>query len=258
MPELPEVETLCRQLSKVVVGAEILNMQVLDPKLAGTEGFQGRKVLAVNRHGKALQLELEVDYLLFFHFRMTGRLLWHNGGGLPAHVRLVISFPQGRILLIDPRRFATLSVQKKERCSLVGSDPFDDFKPSWLWQISQRTNLPIKPLLMDQSRIAGIGNIYACEILHQTHINPWRRTRDLSLTAWEKVVVVTRSILGKAIACRGTTISDWRDLFGEEGTYQEHLLVYARRGERCLECGGEIQYRKLSGRGTFFCPSCQE
>ncbi len=258
MPELPEVETLCRQLCQVILGAEILETQVLDPKLGEIRELGGRKVLAMNRHGKALEMELEGGLMLLLHLRMTGRLLWQNGDGLPPHTRLVLSFPKGRIILIDPRRFATLSVQKKDRSPFCGGNLLEDFDPSHLWGISQKSRLPIKSFLMDQHRIAGIGNIYACEILHQAHISPWRRACDLSLAEWERIGGVTRTILRKAISCRGTTISDWRDLFDKEGEYQNYLLVYNREGERCFECGGEIQRRKLNGRGTYLCPSCQK
>lgn len=257
MPELPEVETICRQLHQVVLGARILETQIIDPKLGGITGLEERDVLAIQRYGKALKMEIEGGLKLLIHFRMTGRLLWEEGDSIPSHVRLVLSFPQGRVLLIDPRRFGTFSVQGNGGLPLLGGDPLEDFKSSQMWEVSRKSSLLIKSFLMDQRRIAGIGNIYACEILHQAHISPWRRVCDLSLVEWENAVMITRSILSRAIACRGTTISDWRDLFGREGEYQNHLMVYGRGGERCFECGEEILRRNLNGRGTYFCPSCQ-
>jgi formamidopyrimidine-DNA glycosylase len=258
MPELPEVETLCRQLRQVVSASKISEIQVLDHKIGEVGGLAGREILAVNRQGKMLELEVTGNLVIVFHFRMTGRLLWHIGDELFSHVRSVISLSEGRILLIDPRRFATVSVHNKERNpSFLGIDPFDDFNPLYFWEFSQRSRFPIKAFLMDQRRIAGIGNIYACEILHQAHINPWRRACDLSLAEWETIADVTIAILSKAVVYHGTTISDWRDLFNRKGMYQNHLAVYARKGERCRECGGEIQRRKLNGRGTYFCPACQ-
>ncbi len=257
MPELPEVETICRQLRQVILGAEISGIHVLDPKLRGIGGFEGRKVLGVYRHGKALEMELEGGLTLLFHFRMTGRFLWQDGDGLPPHARLLLSSSRGRIVLIDPRRFATIMVRDGGIPPSVGSDPLEDLNPSHLWEISQRSHLPVKSFLIDQRHIAGIGNIYACEILHQAHINPWRSTDTLSCEEWKMMGGAAATILTEAIACRGTTISDWHDLFGEEGTYQDHLLVYGRGGERCFGCGGEIQRQKLNGRGTYFCPSCQ-
>jgi formamidopyrimidine-DNA glycosylase len=111
---------------------------------------------------------------------------------------------------------------------------------------------------MDQRRLAGIGNIYACEILHQARLDPWRRVDSLSYAEWEGIGDAAGKILTQAIACRGTSVSDWRDLFGEEGEHQHYLLVYGREDTDCYRCGGKIQRRKLNGRGTYFCPSCQK
>jgi formamidopyrimidine-DNA glycosylase len=257
MPELPEVETLRRQLHPVIVGVEIAKTHTIDSKLGTIEGLDGKEVCAVNRHGKALAIELEGGLSLVFHLRMTGRLLWHNGRGLQPHTRLVISFSQGRISLIDPRRFATVRVHKQGNGLPSGSDLLDDLDPSHLLEIAQHSTLPVKSFLMDQRRIAGIGNIYACEILHHARVDPWRRVNSLSHEEWQGIGEAMRKILKRAIACRGTSVSDWRDLFGNKGDHQAYLLVYAREGAACHICGGRIHRRKLNGRGTYFCPTCQ-
>lgn len=257
MPELPEVETLCRQLQKVIVGAEISKTRTIDPKLGTIKGLKGKQVSAIHRHGKTLAIELEGNCSFLFHFRMTGRLLWHRGKGLLPHTRLVISFSQGRLLLIDPRRFATVTMFKQWNGLPVGKDPLEDFNPTHLWNHAQHSTLSVKSFLMDQRRIAGIGNIYACEILHQARMDPWRRVNSLSPEEWQGIREATRKILKRAIACRGTSVSDWRDLFGNKGEHQEYLLAYAREGAGCYTCGGEIRREKLNGRGTYFCPSCQ-
>jgi formamidopyrimidine-DNA glycosylase len=257
MPELPEVETLCRQLRKVIVGAEICKTRTIDPKLGIIRGLKGKQVCTIHRHGKALAIELERNLSLLFHLRMTGRLLWHKGNGLLPHTRLVIFFPQGSLFLIDPRRFATVTVHKQENGLPVGKDPLDDFNPAHLWDIAQQSTLTIKSFLMDQRRIAGIGNIYACEILHQARMDPWRRVNSLSQEEWQGIGEAAETILKRAIACRGTSVSDWRDLFGKEGGHQEYLLVYAREGAECYTCGGAIKRQKLGGRGTYYCPTCQ-
>jgi formamidopyrimidine-DNA glycosylase len=258
MPELPEVETLCRQLSPVIVGAEIAEIRIIDPKLGTVKGLEGKIVSKVRRQGKELVIVLEGNLSLVLHFRMTGRLLWHNGNGLQPHTRMVISFPHGRISLIDPRRFATATVHKEEHCISLGSDPLDTFDPFHLWKIAQQCTVPIKSFLLDQRRIAGIGNIYACEILHQARLDPWRRSNGLSRDEWVKVCEAAQEILKRAIACRGTSVSDWRDLFGKEGEHQDYLLVYGREDAACYSCGGKIQRRKLNGRGTYYCPTCQK
>lgn len=257
MPELPEIETLCRQLRQVIVGARIAETCVVDPKLGSIEGLEGKTVRGIRRHGKTLSIELEGNLALVLHLRMTGRLLWHNGEGLQPHTRLVISFPRGRISLIDPRRFATVTINRIGDCISFGSDFLDGFDPSHLWKIAQRCTIPIKSFLMDQRRIAGIGNIYACEILHQARLDPWRRTDGLSRDEWAELGAATKEILTRAIACRGTSVSDWRDLFGKEGEHQDYLLVYGRKDTACYRCGEKIQRRKLNGRGTYFCPTCQ-
>jgi formamidopyrimidine-DNA glycosylase len=257
MPELPEVETLCRQLRTVILGAEIRKTHTIDPKLGIIRGLRGKQVCAIHRHGKALAIELEGHFSLLFHLRMTGRLLWQNGNGLLPHTRLVISFSEGRLFLIDPRRFATVTVHKQGNGLPVGKDPLEDFNPAYLWDMAQYSTLPIKSFLMDQRRIAGIGNIYACEILHQARMDPWRKTNSLSLEEWQGIGEAAGKILQRAIACRGTSVSDWRDLFGKEGEHQGHLLVYAREGTGCYTCGGGIKRQKLNGRGTYYCPTCQ-
>jgi len=258
MPELPEVETLCRQLRHIIVGSEIAEIRIIDPKLGTIEGLEGQIVRGIRRHGKTLAIELEENRALVLHLRMTGRLLWHNENGLLPHTRMVISFAPGRISLIDPRRFATVTVrQTVDRISL-GSDPLDGFDPSHLWKIAQQCTMPIKSFLMDQRRIAGIGNIYACEILHRVRLDPWRKAKSLSRDEWAKLGAAAEGILHRAIANRGTSISDWRDLFGAKGKHQGDLLVYGRGDTACHSCGGKIQRRKLNGRGTYFCPTCQQ
>jgi len=257
MPELPEIETLCRQLRRVIVGAEISQAHTIDQKLGTIERIEGKQVCAIHRHGKALSIELEGNLSILFHLRMTGRLLWQSTNSLLPHTRLVISFPQGRLLLIDVRRFATVTVRKQGNSLPIGKDSLEDFNPPHLWDIAQYSTLPIKSFLMDQHRIAGIGNIYACEILHQARIDPWRRASSLSHENWQGIGKAVGKILKRAIAGRGTSISDWRDLFGNKGEHQEHLLVYAREGAACYICKETIHRRKLAGRGTYYCPTCQ-
>lgn len=258
MPELPEVETLCRQLHQVIVGATITKTRIIDAKLGTLKGIAGKTVSEISRHGKALAIELAGTRSLVLHLRMTGRLLWQrNGDGLPPYTRLVVSFPHGRLSLIDPRRFATVTVHKKENDIPSGGDPLDDGDLSCLEEMAQHRTLPIKSFLMDQRRIRGIGNIYACEILHQAGMNPWRRVNTLSPDEWKGIAEATQQILTRAVACRGTSVSDWRDLFGKEGEYQNHLRVYSREGTVCYRCGEEIIRKKLGGRGTYYCPTCQ-
>jgi formamidopyrimidine-DNA glycosylase len=190
---------------------------------------------------------------------MTGRLLWQTGGAsLPPYTRLVIAFSAGKLLLIDPRRFATFHVRSEAVALPPLANPLEGLPASRLREIAGMRRLPVKSFLMDQRLIAGIGNIYACEILHHACIDPRRPSGGLSAGEWRKVEQAAAEIFPRAVACRGTTVSDWRDLFGMSGENQEHLEVYSREGEVCRRCGRKIECKKISGRGTWFCPACQK
>jgi formamidopyrimidine-DNA glycosylase len=259
MPELPEVETLCLQLRRVIADKEIISVEILDPRLGVVDGLVGRKITTVTRQGKAVEMKLDNDTRLLLHLRMTGNMQWQSAfQALPPHTRFIISFPHGRLLCIDTRRFATLAIKADGSSQAFVKEPLLDFRTEELHKIACVKRLPVKSFLMDQRQIAGIGNIYACEILHEVSINPWRPVCGVSLREWRKIERATKEILEKAISCRGTTVSDWRDLFGLQGEYQHALKVYDREGLPCLRCHGSIQRLRLGGRGTYFCPSCQK
>lgn len=259
MPELPEVETLCNQLQQVVLDTEIHGIDIIDTKLELTSDLAGRKIVAVIRRGKAVEMQLDNGKNLLLHLRMTGRLLWQTEQlEILPHTRFTIDFHRGRLVFIDPRRFGILTIQDHDPGKALIDDPLRDYGGIRLKEIAGNRNTPIKSFLMDQHIIAGIGNIYACEILYAASVNPQRKVCSVSQKEWEAVAEASKRILRKAITCRGTTISDWRDLFGRKGEYQHELKVYARDGDPCSKCHSTIQRMRLSGRGTFFCPSCQK
>jgi formamidopyrimidine-DNA glycosylase len=259
MPELPEVETLCRQLKQTVVGAVVQDVTILDSKLGHPVNMAGHLIVSVERQGKYLILHLDKGPTLHLHLRMSGRLLWHSRlNAPPAHSRFIIRFPHGSLVCIDPRRFATLVRDDlKDRTARI-PDPLKTFKASILLETARGRQASVKTFLLNQSVIAGIGNIYACEILHRAAVSPWRRAGSLSPVEWRKVAQAGRNILRKATACRGTSISDWRDLYGREGEYQNHLAVYDREGDSCMRCGEMIQRTTIGGRGTYSCAVCQK
>ena len=285
MPELPEVETLCRQLNEILPGEKILAVEVLDHLLgmSESEGLAGRKIESVYRQGKYIRIEmgkrdqdpgisepekgrekikqkLPDDRLTAaLHLRMTGRLLWQTDGKpFPPYTRLVISFAAGRLILIDPRRFATFCSRPSEDAPALVENPLKGLPPHRLKKTAEKRQLPVKSFLMDQRFVAGIGNIYACEILYNAGIDPRRQAGSLSAAEWRKVQKASAAVLPRAVECRGTTVSDWRDLFGMSGENQNHLEVYSREGKPCRSCGGMIERTKIGGRGTWFCPICQK
>jgi len=257
MPELPEVETLCRQLRPVIVGRAILGLRVLDAKLGRLPPLEGRAVRSIGRHGKRMVWTLSDGQCLVFQLRMTGRLFWIEGDGMPPHARLELLFAAGRIVLSDPRRFATVAL-----CSDPGQGPapdgLDALDPKRLADDARRRRLPVKAFLMDQKAVAGIGNIYASEILHRAGVDPTRPACGLLPAEWKKIASASARILRQAVQLRGTSISDWRDLHAGPGEYQHHLRVYGRQGERCRACGGGIRRVVIAGRSTFYCPMCQK
>ncbi len=256
MPELPEIETLCRQLRAMIVGLRILSIHVVDPKLQALPPLAGMTVRSISRHGKKMIWALSNGDCLVFQMRMTGRLFWLEGDEIPPHTRLVISFKAGRIALSDPRRFATV-----QSCALPAASPVPDgldrIHPKSLMEAARKRRLPVKSFLMDQKAVAGIGNIYASEILYGAGIDPLRPASSLGPDEWKRIAAVAARVLKKAVQCRGTSISDWQDLFARHGEYQHQLRVYGRAAEPCVKCKSEVRRIVIAGRSTFYCPRCQ-
>jgi formamidopyrimidine-DNA glycosylase len=194
---------------------------------------------------------------LIFQMRMTGRLFWLEGREMPPHARLVFSFEAGSLILSDPRRFATVQLCSPPAASPV-PDGLEKLDPKSLVDAARRRRLPVKAFLMDQKAVAGIGNIYASEILHGAGIDPMRPACSLTLAEWKKIAALSTRILEKAVKSRGTSISDWRDLYAGHGEYQRHLRAYGRKGEPCVKCRRAIQRIVIAGRSTFYCPECQK
>ncbi len=261
MPELPEVETLRRQLCQAVLGFRVVQSTVFDPKLEGISFRPGSRLRNIERHGKWLTMQFEDGSAYRIHLRMTGRLFLCRQISPPAHSRLMIELARGRqtvrLFLIDPRRFATVQMIGPGQIP-PGTDAFPEICPENLHEAAVRRNVSVKSFLLDQKTIAGIGNIYACEILHAAKIDPLRKARQLSRREWRRVAECAPAILETAIDCRGTSVSDWRDLHGEKGEFQHRLKVYRREGAVCGRCGGRIGRIRQEGRSTFYCPGCQK
>jgi formamidopyrimidine-DNA glycosylase len=257
MPELPEVETLSRQLRKKICGRKILATEVYDDKLASIKNLKGRRITAVERRGKTVSVLLDDGNFVLIHLRMTGRLFWQEDSERPKHSRWRMTFADGNVLLIDPRRFATIKILKNVESEST-RDIFKkfDFKTFLQHYRSRRTK--VKSLILDQSVVAGIGNIYACEILYRAGIHPERTAATLMEDDWRKIFSKAKTVLKVAIKKRGTSISDWRDLYGCKGENQHELKVYGQEGKNCCSCGNVIARIKQGGRSTFYCPECQK
>jgi formamidopyrimidine-DNA glycosylase len=287
MPELPEVETIRRQLAPLVEGRRIVRAEILDPRwsrpLAPEElaaALRGRRVIGLGRRGKYLLWELEDDVHLAQHLRMTGSVL-ANPDPEPPHTRVRIGLgpveaPAARrrrasvndqevsLAITDPRRFGTgelLLGGEALRLFLdarLGLEPFDDgFTAEHLRTVMSGRRAPIKAMLLDQRRLAGVGNIYADEALFMAGIHPLRAAGSLTRPQAERLRAGIVAALEAGIDARGASIDDFRHVDGVRGSFQDRFLVHLRRGEPCVRCGREIAKIVVAGRGTYVCERCQ-
>jgi formamidopyrimidine-DNA glycosylase len=257
MPELPEVETLCRQLQEKIAGNKIKATTVYDRKLDGLECISGSVISAVRRSGKTIVLELDNCRSVAIHLRMTGRLFWQQDKKLESHTRWRMILTDGNVDLVDPRRFATIKIVNNEH-EKATNDLMNKFDLKNFLERQSKRKVSVKNLLMDPKAISGIGNIYACEILHHAGISPLRQAATITENDWNRIFRIARRILKKGIENRGTSISDWRDLYGCRGENQNELKAYGQEGKPCCTCGGVIARVKQGGRSTFYCPQCQK
>jgi formamidopyrimidine-DNA glycosylase len=270
MPELPEVEVIRRGLAPVLVGRRFLAVQVGAERLRQQSSPQelrrwllGRRLEGLRRRGKYLVFDLEGGVTLLIHLGMTGHLLMGPPPSPPLpHVHLVFQFEGGLELFFqDTRRFGQVLVfppgEDPAPLARVGAEPFSrKVTPAWLAEQARGRSRPIKNFLMDARILAGIGNIYACEILWAARLNPATPVARLTLADWDRVLTETRRILKHAIKKGGTTVSNYLNSKGEAGLFQLELLVYGRANEPC-RCGAPIHRLVQAGRSTFFCPRCQ-
>jgi formamidopyrimidine-DNA glycosylase len=271
MPELPEVETIRRQLAPLVQGRTLARVEILDARwcrpLAPSElvdALSGREVQRLGRRGKYLVWELSEEVYLAQHLRMTGTVL-RDPDPEPAHVRVRIELDGGgRLVIVDPRRFGTgellLGEDALDRffAERLGLEPLDErFTVEHLRALARGRTAPIKALLLDQRRMAGVGNIYADEALHRAGIHPLRPAGRLSLEQHTRLREAIVWALQAGIEARGATIDDFRHVDGVWGSFQDRFQVHRREGEPCSACGGTIVKMVAAGRGTYVCETCQ-
>jgi formamidopyrimidine-DNA glycosylase len=272
MPELPEVETIRRALAPRIEGHRIDRLEILDhrwcqPLAAGemTAAIEGRQLEALRRRGKYFDFALHDDVHLLWHLRMTGTLLYDPPPHTP-YVRVTIAFDDGHTLAFsDPRRFGTGELALGPAAldaffaARLGVEPLDDrFTTDRLHALARACRAPVKAMLLDQKRIAGVGNIYADEALFRAGIHPLRPANRLTRAQAAALRDAVVDSLRAGIAANGASIDDFRDPDGARGSFQDEFLVHRRAGEPCPRCGTAVVKLVAAGRGTYVCPRCQK
>lgn len=298
MPELPEVETIRRDLEKVILGKKIKSVILFDSKTARNKAaffinfLTNRQVVSISRRGKLLIFEInkkkeenESMYLLV-HLKMTGQLIFssnkeyllggHSSGDealkrsdedrmLVRHTRSVIKFSGGGTLFFnDMRRFGYLQLVTKSDLEKIkknnyGPEPLtEELTIDYLVNILKNRSTNIKALLLNQKLIAGLGNIYVDEALFLAKIKPSRSGKSIKRKELDKLLIAINEIIASAIKNRGTTFNNYVDSSGRKGNFLSLLKVYSRGGEPCYKCKKPIKKIKLAGRGTHYCPNCQK
>lgn len=269
MPELPEVETICRGIAPAILGRTVESLVVRNGRLRWpvpttlARRLRGQQVRSVRRRGKYLIVELDTLSVLI-HLGMSGRLFvlpaaaeapgahdhvdWHFSGAVSLRFR-------------DPRRFGAIVPWEGRHLALIdtlGPEPLgEDFHAQMLYQRSRGRQAPIKSLIMDARVVVGVGNIYATEALFRAGILPHRRAGRLSRADCQRLVDAIRVVLERAIEQGGTTLRDFVDARGEAGYFQQDLMAYGREGEACRICGSVLRRRVIGQRSSFYCGSCQ-
>lgn len=271
MPELPEVETIRRQLAPLLEGRVLERLEISDPRWtlpldpgAVRDAVEGRRIERLGRRGKYLIWELTDDVFLLGHLRMTGTLLYDPPPGTP-YERVRFALDDGHELrFCDPRRFGTgeLAIGAEARDAFfstrLGIEPLgDELTGTALRALARGRRAPIKAFLLDQRRIAGVGNIYADEALHRARIHPLRPAGSLTRAQCDVLAATVRDALAAGLAAGGATIDDFRHADGVMGSFQDEFLVHRRAGEPCPNCGTAIRKMVAAGRGTYVCERCQ-
>ncbi len=272
MPELPEVETIVRCLDQALPGSVLQHVQVLGPKCVKCseetlrELTEGDRVQGVSRKGKLVLIWLQKGPVLVFHLKMTGSLVLtsQQQALLDKHTHLVFSLSDGRALLYrDVRKFGYCRVffslaelQSWPFFASLGPDPLQ-MEPSQFYRLLSTRKGRIKPLLLDQGLLAGIGNIYADESLYLAGIHPFTRANELGEEALLRLHQGMIRVLQEAIQAGGSTFSDFVNASGESGAFQNDFRVYGRGGQPCPSCGDVLQRIVVSGRSSVYCPTCQ-
>jgi formamidopyrimidine-DNA glycosylase len=261
MPELPEVETVVRSLRPAIIGRRILNAEFRQLRvlrgapLATIKALTGRRIEAVERYGKFIAIRLDRGYLVV-HLGMTGKLLIDAPQTKWTHA--IFTLDRGMLHYDDQRQFGRIEygVELPERVAALGPEPLEIGFADFSARVKSRRS-PIKAVLLNQSVVRGVGNIYADEVLFRAGVHPKRAADSLTKARIERVYNAMREVLAEAIESRGSSVSNYVDADGMKGSFQLAHRVYQRTGKPCVNCGAEIKRIVIAQRGTHFCPRCQ-
>lgn len=268
MPELPEVETIRRELRSLILNKKVKDFQCGDkiflkkPKSLSSwkKTIRGLRIKEVERKGKFLSLRLSNGFYLVIHLKLTGQLIY--GGN--DDVKIKILFSDGSFLSYkDKRRFGEWFLLKElgeiPLLKEIGIDPMEEtFTLDILRELLEKKNTTLYRFLLDQRVISGIGNIYANEILYRAKLSPFRRTKPLKEEELTNLYYSIKEILNKALKHRGSSIDTYLDVWGNPGKYSYQHIVYGKEGQFCPHCPSKIMRRKVDGRSVYFCPGCQQ
>ena len=270
MPELPEVVVVTRSLNNTVANKEIKNIIILRPKMIKEITINefksyliGNKINCVKNVGKNIVFHISNHLYLLSHLRMEGKYFYYQKHHkIEKNVHIIFEFTDGSELHYkDTRVFGTFHIRDNNYLnvlpiSLLANEPKDtNYKE--FFKVIKNKNRYIKTLLIDQSILVGLGNIYVDEVLFESKVNPLRRTNTITLNETRKIINNSIKILDKSIECGGTTVSTFTSLNSSKGTFQDHLKVYGRKNEKCYYCNNTILKTKVNGRGTHYCKKCQ-
>ncbi len=268
MPELPEVETIRRELIPLVVGKKVQEITLFWPAVVARptpdlflQKAIGAQIKGVERRGKYLLWRLTPEGYLIVHLRMTGQLQWYSASPPPdKHTHLLIHLDDGQIHYRDVRKFGRWywTTDPTEVVGHLGPEPLSsEWTAEEFARTLSRRRAPIKALLLDQRLVAGLGNIYADEALFVAGIHPLRAGNTLSLREIEQLHRAIRAVLEEALRAGGSTFSTYQRPNAQKGTYQQQHRVFRRTGRPCPVCGTPIEHTRVAGRSTHFCPRCQ-
>ncbi len=274
MPELPEAENICRALDRALRGRTITRVEVFTPAMRTSllplksAELEGVRIVGARRRGRYVVADLSDGRALLMHFGMSG-VVRVEGAEVPRrkHEHVFLHLDDGRIFRFEcTRRFSLLEVVSEfdadrwpSSLGKLGAEPLSDkFDGDYLYSASRRRQVAVKLLLMDNSVVTGIGNIYANEALFAAKVSPLRPAAELTRAECRRLVAAAKEILLRAIDAGGTTISDFLNVDGTEGKFVQELKIYGRAGQPCPVCGSVVESVRQGGRSSFYCPKCQK